>query len=268
MKLGNHICYIKILQTENQIKKHAQLLEQAVEEKTREMEAMSERLVRQEKLAAMGKLAGILGHEIKAPLGVIKHSFEYLDLRLDQNMETKIGEHLKLVHKKLKTIDQSIDEILDFARTKKIELNVINLNNLLENVIRNYPVASNIKIKLNLGSDLPFIAVDEIQIQQVFQNMITNASEAMDEAGTLTVNSYKHLINSEHKFVEISFQDTGEGISSDDIEKVFEPLFSTKAKGTGLGLAVCENIVRAHKGHIEILSELGKGSTFIVKLPI
>ena len=217
----------------------------------------------------MGKLAGLLGHETKAPLGVIKHSVEFLKVRLDQNVDAKIREHLNLVHKKLNTIDTTIDDVLDFARTKTFEFMAVDPNHLVEDVLRDIPVPANIRIVPDLGNDLPCVKVDAVQIQQAFRNIIVNAIEAMDAGGTLTVRTHKHMRNNVgHEFVATSFQDTGEGISPDHLGKILEPLFSTKAKGTGLGLVACDNIIRAHNGSIQISSELGKGSTFMVTLPV
>jgi PAS domain S-box-containing protein len=236
------------------------------EEALRESE---EKLVRAEKLAILGKLAGVLGHEIKAPLGVIKHSLEFLKVRLDQDVDAKIGEHLNLMHAKLNTMDKTIDDVLDFARTKKLELMTVDPGNLVEYLLRDIPIPANIRIVPDLGRNLPCIAVDERQIQQVFRNIIANAIDAMIDGGTLTVSTGKQLSdNAGHEFVTISFRDTGEGISPDHVKKIFEPLFSTKVKGTGLGLVACENVIHAHGGSIEVSSELGKGSTFIVKFPI
>jgi signal transduction histidine kinase len=240
-----------------------------LKERTRDLKDAQEKIVRSEKLVALGKLAGLLGHEIKAPLGVIKHSFEFLKIRLDQDVDVKIGEHLNLVHAKINTIDETIDDVLDFARTKKLELIAVDPNNLVEDLIGEIPVPTHIRIVWDLGSHLPCIAVDKRPIQQVFQNIISNAVDAMDEGGTLTVSTHKQISdNAGHDFVTISFRDTGEGISPDHVGKVFEPLFSTKVKGTGLGLVACENIIHAHKGSIEVSSEMGKGSTFTVKLPV
>ena len=240
-----------------------------LEERTRDLKDAQGQLVRSEKLTALGKLAGTLGHEIKAPLSVIKHSFEFLKIRLDQGADVKIGKHLNIVHEKLDTIDKAIDDVLDFARTKDLQTIDIDPGKLVEDTLRDISVPANTKMVRDLGNGLPHIAVDETQIQQAFHNIISNAVDAMDEGGTLTVSTNKQFNdNSGHEFVTISFQDTGEGISPDHIEKVFEPLFSTKVKGTGLGLVACENIIHAHGGSIEVSSEVGKGSTFIVKFPI
>jgi signal transduction histidine kinase/ABC-type amino acid transport substrate-binding protein len=256
-------------QAEEALKEHSERLEEMVEERTKDLKDAQEQLVRSEKLAALGKLAGTLGHEIKAPLSVIKHSFEFLKIRLDQGADVKVGKHLNIVHKKLDTIDKTIDDVLDFARTKKLQSIDIDPEKLVEDTLRDISVPASIKIVRDLGSGLPRITVDEIQIQQAFHNIISNAIDAMDEGGTLTVSTHKQISdNAGHEFVTISFEDTGEGISPDHIEKVFEPLFSTKVKGAGLGLVACENVIHAHGGNIEVSSEVGKGSTFIVKFPI
>ena len=234
-----------------------------------ELQDAQEQLIREEKLIALGKLAGLLGHEIKTPMSVIKHSFEFLRIQLDRGADVKIRKHLNIVHEKLDTIDKTIDDILDFARTKDLHSIEIDPEKLVEDTLRDIPVPANIKIAHDFRSGLPHVTVDETQIQRAFHNIISNAIDAMDEGGTLTVSTNKQIDdNAGHEFVTIAFQDTGEGISPDQVEKVFEPLFSTKVKGTGLGLVACENVIHAHGGSIEVSSEQGKGSTFVVRLPV
>jgi signal transduction histidine kinase len=227
-----------------------------------------DQLVRSEKLVALGKLAGILGHEIKEPLAVIKRSSEFLKIRLGEDVDAKIGKHLNIVYQKLGTIDRIINSVLEFARTKDLKLISVDPNNIVQETLKDITIPAHVTIRPDLASNLPCIKVDEIQIHQAFGNIIRNAIEAMETGGTLIVSTSKQMTKVGHEFVAISFKDTGEGISPEHVDKVFEPLFSTKIKGTGLGLAGCQNVINAHNGSIEISSEVGKGTTFIVKLPV
>ncbi|MEM3786141.1 MAG: ATP-binding protein, partial [Nitrososphaeria archaeon] len=130
------------------------------------------------------------------------------------------------------------------------------------NILSTNKIPENIKVIVNI---LPGFTIDADpeSIKRVFTNIIINAFQAMPEGGTLTIYAEK-----EDNMTKIFFKDTGAGIPKENLEKIFQPLFTTKAKGTGLGLAVCKRIVEAHNGTIDVESELGKGSTFIIKLPI
>jgi len=132
----------------------------------------------------------------------------------------------------------------------------------LTSVLSDSSIPENIKVTTKLGEIAPML-LDQEQIRRVFQNMILNASQAMSESGKLIIQTSKH-----DNSVEISFKDTGVGIPEENLTKIFTPLFSTKAKGVGLGLAICRQIVEGHGGNITVKSKIGKGSTFTVKLPV
>jgi len=274
--------------TKKALKEYTGQLEEMVGQRTKELHETQEQLVRSEKMVALGKLAGVLGHEIKAPIGVMKNSFEFLKIRLDKSMDEKIPKHLQIVSRQLKIIDRTIDDVLDFARTKGLKLTTIDPNNLVKSALNRISIPANSNIVHDYGKDLPHITVDEHQIHQVILNIVANAFDAMDEGGTLLVRTGTLSFGKktaqgieqamkkgtektmekkmEPKIVTISFQDTGSGIPRDHLDKIFEPLFTTKVKGVGLGLAACENIIHAHKGSLEVTSEPGKGSTFVIKL--
>ncbi len=133
----------------------------------------------------------------------------------------------------------------------------------MKETISTTEVPENIALETKLDEKLPRISVDADQIRRVIMNIASNAVGAMPEGGRLAI---KTVVKKD--FVEITFKDTGEGISKENLQKILEPLFTTKAKGIGLGLAIVKGIVEGHKGEIEVESEVGKGSTFTVKLPI
>jgi signal transduction histidine kinase len=134
---------------------------------------------------------------------------------------------------------------------------------LFKDIFQEIVVPDSVRIDMTGIEGLPQLFADSVQIKLVFSNIILNAVQAMTEGGALSITGKKKMHT-----VEISFQDTGSGIKKADIEKIFEPLYSTKVKGTGLGLAVCKSIVEGHKGSIDVKSTTGKGTTFIVTLPI
>jgi len=238
-------------------------LKEKVEERTKELVDAHEKLVRHEKMAAMGKLASTTGHEIRGPLGVIRNSVEFLSMRLGKELDEKVKRHLAILSEEVNIINKIISDILDFARPKQLTFSTIDINSIIKDSIKKAIVPTNIKIVSKFQRDLLPIKADVSQIQRVISNITINAVQAMPKGGTFTVTT-----KFKKGFEEIEFRDTGAGIKKKDSDKIFEPLFSTKSKGTGLGLTVCQNIVHDHKGKIEVEGEEGKGSVFRVKLPV
>jgi signal transduction histidine kinase len=152
---------------------------------------------------------------------------------------------------------------LEFARIKKPTLRPENINIIVKEVLNRLEKSPNIEVLTELGDTLPDVEVDALQIQQVFYNIAKNAIETMDKGGALKIKT-----NLKGDFIETLFVDTGSGISKENLVKIFNPLFSTKVKGTGLGLSVCQSLGEGHGGKIEVKSEVGKGTTFTVKLPV
>jgi len=225
--------------------------------------------VRQERLAAMGALASIIGHEVRGPLSVIRNSVDFLRMRLGTSLDEKVKRHLDILQEEVSNSNKIIDDTLNFARLKELVLTTVDANSVVEATINRSTVPANVKIVRKFGTDLPQVTVDISQIQQVFFNIITNAIDAVSEGGTLIIVTREQGVKGKGQgFVEICFQDTGVGIPKENLPKIFEPLFTTKSKGVGLGLAACQNIVNAHNGLIEVESEVGKGTIITVKLPI
>lgn len=152
---------------------------------------------------------------------------------------------------------------MEFARIKEPTLRPENINIIIKEVLNRLEKSPNIEVLTELGDTLPDMEVDALQIQQVFYNIAKNAIETIDKGGALKIKT-----NLKGDFIETSFVDTGSGISKENLVKIFNPLFSTKVKGTGLGLSVCQSLVEGHDGKIEVKSEVGKGTTFTVKLPV
>ncbi len=161
------------------------------------------------------------------------------------------------------------DDTFDFVRAKELKLIDTDPNKLVKNVINSLSIPAGISILRDFGDALPHIVVDETQIQRVFINIIKNALEAMKGGGTLTISTGKQIDDKmDRRFVTISFKDTGAGIPKDRLKQIFDPLYTTKSKGTGRGLGACENIIHAHKGCIEVESEVGRETKVTVKLPV
>ena len=230
---------------------------------TLELQQTQEELVRKEKLAILGQLAGGVAHELRNPLGAIKNAIYFLNMVLEEP-EPDIKETLDILEREVTTSVKIIDSLLDFAHQKSPIRKKLNINDIVRMVLSHSTVPENIDILYQLDKALPPIQVDSNQFDLVFGNIIRNAIQAMPKGGQLTVKSEVPS----PEWVAISFIDTGTGISEENMGKLFEPLFTTKAKGIGLGLPIAETLIKAHGGAIEMQSEVGKGSIFTVRLPV
>ncbi len=253
--------------TEQKLKQYAEHLEEMVNDRTRELKEAQERFLRQEKLALIGQLTGSIAHELRNPLGTMKNAVYFLELVLESPDPT-IQDHLDILNQGIQKSEKIINGLLDFARTKTPEKSEININRLLQEVTAQIVSLSgekSIEVITRLDEALPPIQADPEQLEQVFDNLMRNAIQAMPEGGQLTITS--EVDNSDD--VVVSVADTGRGIPPDALEKIFEPLYTGRAKGIGLGLALAKNLVEGHGGAIKAKSEgvPGQGSTFMVRLP-
>ena len=223
-----------------------------------------EKLIRQERLAALGQLAGGVGHELRNPLVVISNAVYYLKMVLTDVDETT-QEYLDMIDSETKGADKIITDLLDFARVKAVDREEVGIANLVQEVLQKHPPFENVTIETSLPPNLPKIHVDPGQVKQVLTNLVTNAYQAMPEGGILSIQS---SIPDHDDCLLIAVNDTGSGISAENLEKIFEPLFTTKARGIGLGLAISKTLIEANRGKIEVESTEGEGSTFRVYLPV
>ncbi len=243
-------------------------LEKKVEERTKEIREMQAHLIQHEKLASLGKLAAGIAHEINNPLGGIL-IYGHLLLE-DTDKSDPRYKNLEKIVKETTRCKDIVKGLLQFARPKEPETTEIDVNSVLEstiNLLVSQAIFQNIKIEKKYSPSLPHIIADRAQLQQVFINIILNAVDAMEGNGVLSIRTY---LDENNKYVNISITDTGHGIKEEDKPRLFEPFFTTKqvGTGTGLGLAVCYSIIQKHEGEIEVESELGKGTTFNIKLPV
>ena len=244
---------------------YAERLEEMVAERTEDLRQAQEQLIRQEKLATLGQLAAGLAHELRTPLGVIKNSAYYLNLVMEKPDST-LGEMLTILDQEVDHAEAIIRALLNFASTETPVFLELDLNVFLERFLSKFDLPEQVDLVTDWGRGVPLIRADATQLERVFENLIRNAVQAMPEGGTLTVATEV----SQDGQVLVTVDDTGVGIASEHLEHIFEPLFSTKTTGIGLGLSLAENLVAAHGGHIEVESEgrPGKGTTFKVYVPI
>jgi PAS domain S-box-containing protein len=233
-----------------------------VERTKRQLEEAQEKLVRSEKLAAIGELAGGVGHELRNPLGAIKNTAYLLNMILTVP-ELQVKEALEILDKEVARSEHIISGLLDFGRPRLPTQQMVSINHLTQKALFGVRVPEEVEVVSQLDESLPAIVADEDQLGIVFGNIITNAIQAMPEGGKLLVKS--DALNP--ALLAVSFADTGRGIPKENLEKLFEPLFTTRGNGVGLGLAISKALAEMHGGAIEVESQIGKGSTFTVKLP-
>jgi len=231
----------------------------------RERKRMEKYLHRMDRMKIIGELAAGVVHEIRNPLTNISTNIQYIKENIDS--QDKYYEEIQDIASDIKDIEETVRKILDFARPKKPYIIKTDIHQLIDESLRFTRMKlrrNGIEIVKKYGSEIPDIEVDPTQIKQVFFNLIYNACEAMKDGGKLTI-----LTRIWKKdYVEIDFADTGKGISKKNINKIFNPFFTTHHKGTGLGLLISRKIVEEHKGSIEVKSKVGKGANFIIKIPI
>ena len=245
-----------------ELKEYAEQLELKVQERTRELKESQEKLLKAERLAAIGQLAGQVGHDLRNPLTGILGAAYYLKRTLT-NLDEKCRKMLEIIEKDAKYANKIIEDLLEFSR-EYVHLNPIttSIRHLVDNALTKVTVPDNVKI-MNLTSFKHKVEVDADHMIRVFVNLITNAIDAMPNGGVLRIWS---RISDKH--VKVFFKDTGIGIPKENLDKIWGPLFTTKAKGMGLGLSICKRIVEAHGGSIKVKSKVGAGTTFTVILPL
>jgi PAS domain S-box-containing protein len=245
-----------------QIRKHAEQLEAKVEERTLELVDTQRKLLKSERLAAIGELAGMVGHDLRNPLAGIKNAAYYLKKKGTAISEAQAKEMLEIIDKAIDHSDKIINDLLDYAREMHLELTKYAAHNLVEEAVRMVQVPDRIQI-VNHVHEETWIWVDADKMMRVFINLIKNAVDAMPAEGTLEISGCQTRDN-----LEIVFADTGMGIPEEILPKIFTPLFTTRAQGMGFGLAICKRIVESHGGTITVKTEVNKGTTFTVTLPI
>jgi len=226
-----------------------------------ELTAAKEKLVRAESLAALGRFSGIIGHEFKNELCVMKNTVYFLRLKL-QDKDEKIKQHLGILEQEIANTERLIDNITTFARNKIPQFKPVDLEGLLSRSIKKLQIPDTIEVATKIEKGLAPVQADEIQLSCVFNNIILNSLQAMTKKGRLTVKT----ISSAGR-VDIVFEDTGSGIGEEDKKMLFNPFFSTKSRGMGLGLAISKIIIEAHNGAIELASTIGKGTSVTISLP-
>jgi PAS domain S-box-containing protein len=248
---------------EEKVRQLNEELEIKVQKRTSQLLAAQEELVRKEKLAVLGQVAGSVGHELRNPLGVMSNAVYFLQTVLSDADETT-REYLGIIKGEIATSEHIVADLLDSVRTKPPRPEAVSVEELIGQILGKSAIPPTVTVRLDIPSTIPPLRVDAMQIHQVIRNLISNGVEAMPEGGALEIRAAE---NEAAKSITVSVRDTGTGIAPEQMALLFQPLYTTKARGIGLGLVVVKNLTEANGGSIEVQSEPGKGTTFSVTLP-
>jgi PAS domain S-box-containing protein len=245
-----------------QIQEYADQLEVKVKERTKELVEAQTKLLKTERLAAIGELAGMVGHDLRNPLTGIAGAAYYLKAKYTPNIDCRGRDMLEIIEKDIEHANKIINDLLEYSREMKLKLVETDPKSMLKEAIASMQIPENIKVLDKTSSELK-IKVDTERMRRVLMNIIKNAVDAMPKGGNLTVKSEKIG----EKMI-MSFSDNGIGMPKEVLNKIWTPLFTTKAKGMGFGLPICKRIVEGHGGRISAESKVRKGTTFTITMPI
>lgn len=232
-----------------------------------ETRELQQKLSRSEQLAAIGELSASIAHEIRNPLGAINTSVGVLMSGLDLQGDDR--ELMTIIGEEIKRLDKIINDFLKFARLTESELQPTDLNQIINDTLMLFRglMGETVELHLSLDPDLPIVLGDADQLKQVCINIIMNAIEAMKAGGHLWITT-EVVKNGSREMVSLRIMDSGEGIKPEYLKKIFQPFFSTKDKGGGMGLSICDRIIQNHGGFVRVSSKTGEGTEFDIRLPM
>ena len=262
-------------------------INEELQQRSEQLLAAQEELMRKEKLAILGQLSGSVAHELRNPLGVMNNAVYFLK-SIQTNADEMVQEYLEIISQEIENAGRIISDILDFSRTRTPKIIPTEPFLLVKDSLEKCAVPESIAISVDIPNSLPLLKVDPLQMDQVLQNLIRNACQAMPHGGSVTIsarsvqdsrlviqNPAENTLKNDtldvepcSDFLEISVTDTGNGISPENMKKLFQPLFTTKVRGIGLGLTVCRNLTEANGGIITAESRADEGTVFRVTLPV
>ncbi|MCP4351552.1 MAG: hypothetical protein GY795_39300 [Desulfobacterales bacterium] len=261
IKLINEIKERK--RAEDQLKEYSERLEEMVEERTQELRETRDELLLKERLAVLGHFSGSISHELRNPLGVIDSSVYFLKMKLDSNDE-KIMQHLGRISSNVGKATAIIQSLLSLTRMEKPKTQRHDLTRLIPDILQMTKIPGTVEVVTTFSDRDVFVLADSIQMGMALKNIIKNACDAMEENGKITIG----IQNAETDMAEISVADTGQGIQQENFEKIFQPLFTTKAQGIGFGLSITKMIIENHGGIIHAESAPETGTIFTFTLPV
>jgi two-component system sensor histidine kinase HydH len=233
-------------------------LNKLVKLKEQEITEKNQEIMRIEKLSTIGQLAANIAHDTRNPLAVIKNTMELLELRYGSKMDDVAKEEISWAHEAIDRISFNIENVLDYVRNTPLKIDYVVIEDLIETAIKSLSHSLK-KVNVELQKSRTQASVDLDKIQTVFINMLANASQAIEGKGNITIK-----VEDGNDSIQITIQDSGKGIPDDALPKIFDPLFTTKTRGTGLGLVSCKSIVDQHGGTISVKNN---PTTFTIILP-
>ena len=223
---------------------------------------MEQELVRSQRFATIGETAAMVGHDLRNPLQGMTGAIHYLKTKEDSKLSKEGKEMLQLIQEDIGRSDKIINDLLEYSKELRLELSETNVKSITQDALAKVKIPKRVRV-VNSTKNQPPMKLDVEKMRRVFLNLTLNAVDAMPKGGTLTIASTRSDDN-----VHITFKDTGEGMTTETLAKLWSPLYTTRAKGMGFGMAIAKRLVEAHGGSISVETKVGKGSTFTVTLPI
>ncbi len=236
------------------------ILESEVETMAKKLKDQQQQLLKTERIIAIGELAARLAHDLRNPLNIILNSLHIIKHKYD--VKPELGASFERIDRAVFRMSHQIESVMDFVKVKALQLKPVSLNEILQSAVEKSFIPETIKVSLPT-EDVRMVC-DPNSMEVVFENLLVNAKQAIREnPGMITVRT-----STEGRFLQIEIEDNGPGIAENVLPNIFDPLFTTKQEGTGLGLASCKNIIEQHGGSLEVKTKVGTGTTFIIKLPL
>jgi PAS domain S-box-containing protein len=251
------------MKAEKRIKEYSERLEEMVGQRTKELREAQQELLLKERLAVLGQFSGSISHELRNPLAVIDSSAYVLVMKL-KDADEKVRTHLERIRASVENATNSIQSLLSLTHMKKPALNKYDLVSITSDSIENTNIPREVKVVDDFPENEVYVDADREQLRMALKNIVKNAVDAMQGEGTLSV-AIRRTKNGQ---AELLLGDTGPGIPKENLNRIFQPLFSTKANGIGFGLSIAKMVVENHEGTIQAHSNPGKGTVFTVRLPL
>jgi len=246
----------------NQVRDYADKLEVKVRQRTKELVVAQKKLLKAERLATIGEISAMVGHDLRNPLTGITGATYYLKMKLGSEINEKSREMLEIIEKDVEYSNKIVNDLLDYSREIHLELKETTPKSIVKGALQLVRIPRNVKL-VDATKTEPKITADVEKMKRVFINLIKNAIDAMPKGGTLRIESIERSGE-----LGMIFADTGAGMTDEVLKRLWSPLFTTKAKGMGFGLPICKRIIEAHDGSISVASTCGKGTTFTITVPI
>jgi signal transduction histidine kinase len=254
-RLQNNMIVLE--ETQEKLATQRDLLQAEVAHKTEE-------LLKVERLSAIGQLSARVAHDLRNPLNVIQNTSKILKIRLEEKLDEKSREQWERLDRAIYRMSHQLEDVMDYVRVSHLQKKNYSLSHIIQDVMERVEMPANITIHPPTNDCVIFCDPEKLEI--AFVNLVVNAVQAIeDKNGDITIKISDDPQDKD--FVIISVSDTGIGISEEIINKIFDPLFTTKQIGTGLGLSSCKNIIEQHRGTISVSSVAGKGTTFLIRIP-